>query len=650
MRTKGILLKILLIYIFIAGQISLTYGEIRLPKLISNGMIIQREQPIKLWGWANPQEAIKVKMADRVSVTQADALGKWEVILPPLQAGGPYEIEFKATNSIIITDVWVGDVWLCSGQSNMELPMRRVSWVYPEEIKMADYPLIRYFDVPKKYNFNNPLQDFHFGEWKKITPKEVLNFSAVAFFFASSLYKQYGVPIGIVNASLGGSPLEAWMSEESLKNFPKYYQEAVKYRDTSLILSIEQSDKSRISSWYKELQDKDRGRKEKGNEWYRMDIDESGWEKYNLPGYWNPSPLGTFCGVVWFRKEFYITDSLAGKPALLILGRIVDADSVFLNGTFIGTTSYQYPPRRYNIPEGLLQRGRNVLVVKIISNQNTGGFVPDKPYEIDIQGASIDLKGEWLYQIGAQMEPLASQTFIQWKPMGLYNAMIAPLLNFQIKGILWYQGESNVTRAREYESLLTSMIQDWRNKFNNPDLPFIIIQLPNFLEPSKDPSESEWALLREAQLKASQMPHAALVVTIDAGEWNDIHPLNKKVVGERSALAARRLAYHDNSLEGYGPQYSSMKIVKNKVYLTFNYTDGGLTTTDGKELKGFAIAGEDKKFVWAKAIIEGNQVVLWNDKVKKPVAIRYAWADNPKGANLCNKEGLLASPFRTDNW
>jgi sialate O-acetylesterase len=294
-----------------------------------------------------------------------------------------------------------------------------------------------------------------------------------------------------------------------------------------------------------------------------------------------------------------------------------------------------------------LHEGRNVIVVRVISNSGNGGFVLDKPYELVSNGTSIDLRGEWMYRLGAVMEPLGSQTFIRWKPLGLFNGMISPLLNYAIKGVAWYQGESNAGRPAEYRTLLPALIRNWREKWNQADLPFLIVQLPNFMESRSEPTESNWALLREAQLQALSVPHTGLVVAIDIGEWNDIHPLNKQDVGKRLALAAEKVAYGDETVVYSGPIYQSMKIDGNKIVLTFTNTGSGLKGRGG-ELKCFAIAGADKRFVWANAKIENNGVVVWNEKIAEPMYVRYAWADNPAGANLYNNEGLPASPFRTD--
>ena len=611
-------------------------------------MVLQRDADVKIWGWAAINEKISISFNDSIYKIATDDSGEWEVRLSNLKAGGPYTMIINASNTIAIKDILIGDVWICSGQSNMVLPMRRVSPIYEPEIANSENFYIRYFSVPEKYNFNTPQKDLQSGNWKIANPENVLNFSAAAYFFAQELYEKYRVPIGLINASLGGSPAEAWISEESLKVFPEHYKEAQRFKDSTLINQIENQDKVRIQVWYNQLRQKDEGYRNPQKIWYEPTLNTSDWETMKIPGYWANTRIGAINGVVWFRKDVNIPAIMVGQQAKLILGRIVDADSVFVNGVFVGTTGYQYPPRRYDIPSNLLKEGKNTIVVRVISNIGNGGFVLDKPYELVAGEQTIDLKGDWQYQLGATMEPLASQTFIRWKPVGLYNAMISPLLNYRIKGVIWYQGESNADKPLEYRELFPTLIRDWRNKWNQGDFPFLFVQLANFMETKNQPSESNWALLREAQIKTLLLPNTGMAVTIDIGEWNDVHPLNKKDVGKRLALAAQNVAYGDEKVIYSGPIYQSMRIDRNKVILTFKNIGSGLIAKGGGELKYFAIAGVDKHFVWANAKIENDKVVVWSNKVPNPIAVRYGWADNPEGANLYNREGLPASPFRTD--
>ncbi|MBN1153842.1 sialate O-acetylesterase [candidate division KSB1 bacterium] len=625
-------------------------GQVRLPRLISDGMVLQRETEIKIWGWAPAGEEIAIRFIDSVYGTTADSNGTWTVSIPPLHAGGPFEMQINASNSITISDILIGDVWLGSGQSNMELNMQRVSPLYEDEIASSANQFIRYFEVPDKYNFNSPQDDLQSGQWKKANPENVLGFSAVCYFFGKNLYEKYNVPIGLINSALGGSTAESWISEEGLKGFPQHHAEAQRFKDRTLITQIQQADRTRINAWYRQLRDNDEGYNNPGTPWYSPEYNPTDWANMQIPGYWADEHLGFVNGVVWFRKEVDIPESMTGKPARLNLGRIIDADSTFVNGIYIGSTSYQYPPRRYTIPPEVLQKGKNVIVVRVISNIGKGGFAVDKPYELVVGDEKIDLKGSWQYQLGARMETLQGETFIRWKPLGLYNAMIAPLIRYPIKGVIWYQGESNADRPMEYRRLFPALIADWRINWKQGYFPFIYVQLPNFMQARPEPSESNWALLREAQLKTLSEPITAMAVAIDIGEWNDVHPLNKQDVGKRLALAARKVAYGDDEVVYSGPIYESMTIDHDKITLTFKHIGSGLMAKGAGELKGFAICGADSQFVWAQAKIEGDKVVVWNDTITNPIAVRYAWADNPADANLYNLEGLPASPFRTDDF
>jgi sialate O-acetylesterase len=317
----------------------------------------------------------------------------------------------------------------------------------------------------------------------------------------------------------------------------------------------------------------------------------------------------------------------------------------------VGNTTYQYPQRRYQIPANVLKPGKNIFVVRVINNSGRGGFVPDKPYCLLAGKDTVDLKGYWQYKVGDVFLPgssIGNNFSFQDQPTALYNAMVAPMINYTIKGFLWYQGEANSSRAKEYTTLQPALITDWRNKWKEGSIPFLFVQLPNFMEVNYLPSESQWAELRDAQLKSLSVPNVGMAVTIDLGEWNDIHPDRKKEVGERLALAAEKIAYGEKDIVSSGPVYQSSTIDGNKVIISFTNTGSGLITNDGEELSQFAIAGADKKFVWARAKIEGDKVVVWNEDIADPMYVRYAWADNPDNPNLYNKEGLPASPFRTD--
>jgi sialate O-acetylesterase len=625
------------------------FSDVRLPRLLSDGMVLQRETPVKIWGWADVGEKITVNFIDKTYQTTADHNNKWEVMLSAAKAGGLYQLEITANNHITIKDILIGDLWICSGQSNMELAMNRLKDRYPQVIAHSDNPAIRQFLVPRQYDFNTPHDDFPAGSWESANPENVLGFTAVGYFFAKTLYEKYQIPIGLINSSVGGSPAEAWMSEDALSMFPAYLEKAIRLKDSSYIKQMQQEDKAVSDAWYKRLRELDQGFSNPEQSWFDPAYDDSQWKTMPIPSLWEEQGMGKVNGVVWFRKEIDLPASMTGKPARLLLGCIVDSDSVYINGIFVGTTSYQYPPRKYDIPENVLKTGKNTIVVRVVNNTGSGGFVKEKTYQLIAGDQTVDLKGEWQYQIGAIMDPLPEATFVYWRqPLGFYNGMIAPLLNFKIKGVIWYQGESNTGKPLEYRQLFPALIANWRQKWNQGNFPFLYVQLANYMQTNPQPSESNWAELREAQLMTLSVANTAMAVTIDVGEGNDIHPLNKEDVGKRLALAAQKVAYGDNKIVHLGPIYQSMKIKGNKIILTFKNTGSGLIARGSKELNYFAIAGADKKFFWAKAKIKGNKVEVWNDNIPHPVAVRYAWADNPEGANLYNKEGLPASPFRTD--
>jgi sialate O-acetylesterase len=629
-------------------------ANVKLPVIVSDGMVLQRDTKVIIWGWASPGEKVQVKFDKRIFRTVTDSEGSWKVSLPPMKAGGPYTMEVKGNNTININDILFGDVWFCSGQSNMVLNMERVKEKYPDDIADANFPEIRNFFIPTASDIISVHKDLPGGRWISASPENVLGFGAATFFFARSIYQEYKVPIGIINSSVGGTPIEAWTSEEGLKEFPQLLSRIEKLKDTAYLNPILRSARrSPVTSQETAVNTKPIDRGISGPiPWYNTTYIPEGWHKYWLPGYWEDQGIKDLHGIVWFRKEINVPGSMTGKPAKLFLGRIVDADNVYVNGVLSGSITYQYPPRRYNLPSGLLKPGKNIIVIIVTNNAGKGGFVPDKPYWLVAGNDSIDLRGEWYYKVGQVFRPVingpgSGSPFIsmQNEPTGLYNTMVAPLIKYRIKGILWYQGETNANKPQEYQKLLPALINDWRIKWQEGPVPFLFVQLPNYMEVQYLPSESQWAELRFGQLKSLSVLNTAMAVTIDAGEWNDIHPLEKKVVGERLALAARKLAYGNDKVVYSGPIYKSAVKDGDRIIIEFDHIGSSLVVKGGGDLNQFAIAGADRKFVWAKARIENNQVIVKSDEIKSPVFVRYDWADNPEGANLYNIEGLPASPF-----
>jgi len=625
------------------------FSQIRLPRLISDGIVLQRDAKVNIWGWASAGEKISLTFKDKSYAAQADTNGKWMITLPAQPAGGPFEMTLKGQNEITLHNILIGDVWICSGQSNMEQVFSRLKDKYPQVIANSTNTNIRQFIVPNRYAFDGPQSDISSGTWESASPETMVRFTAVGYFFAKDLFDKYNVPIGLIRSAAGGTPAEAWISEEAVKEFPQHYAVAKKFQNKNYPDSIQKAEAAMSKEWFTNIRKNDKGSNET-TKWYDPQYDASAWPVMKVPGYWADQGLPGVNGVMWFRKEVNLSASFAEKPIRLQLGNVVDSDSVYVNGVFSGTTGYQYPPRKYDLPAGVFKEGKNVIVVRVINSIGKGGFYVGKPYLLKSGNDTINLAGEWQYQLGVKSEPLQPATFFNYKPTGLYNAMIAPLLNVNMKGVLWYQGESNTARAAEYKKLLPALIADWRKNWRIGDFPFLIVQLANYLPTQEQPGESDWAELREAQLQTLKVPNTALTVAIDIGEWNDIHPLNKEDVGKRLALAAQKIAYHDKQVVDSGPLYKSMKIKGNKIILTFEGKGSGLIAKGGGDLRYFSIAGSNKKFQWAKAKIEGNKVIVWSEAITAPVAVRYAWADNPEGANLYNKEGLPASPFRTDNF
>lgn len=638
-------LVFLLSILFVVATPFTTFSQVRLPQLVRDSMVLQREAPISIWGWANPGEKVTIRFNNKKYSTTAGKDSQWKMQLPPMKAGGPYSMQIDASNHLTLKDILIGDVWICSGQSNMVHQMNLHRERYEKEIAEANYPQIRHFWIPTMTDRQAPRNDFPTGYWKPANPENVLQFSAVAYFFARKIHEKYKVPVGLINASVGGTPIQSWISEEGLKAFPSMAATIHQFRDTAYTNRLLRSIAANGL-----LPKNDQGLKAV-TPWFSLHYQPKGWQSINIPGYWEDQGIRNLDGIVWYRRELNVPAAMTGMPAKMAMGRIVDADEVYVNGQQVGNTTYLYPQRRYALPAGLLKAGRNLIVVRVTNQSGKGGFVPDKPYYLCAGHDTIDLKGTWHYKVGDAFLPQRfreTNYSSQFSPAALYNAMVAPATRYTIKGFLWYQGEANTGDATTYARLLPALINDWRRLWAQGDLPFLFVQLPNYMEAQYLPSESDWAATREAQTKTLSVPNTGMPVTIDLGEWNDIHPDNKKDVGERLSLWAEHIAYGNRNIVPSGPLYDTAIINGHTITLQFRYVGGGLITNDGEAPGSFAIAGADKKFVWAKAKIEGDKVMVWHDAIPDPKYVRYAWADNPVNANLYNKEGLPASPFRTD--
>lgn len=617
-----------------------TQAQLRLPALISDGMVLQRDKPVKIWGWANPGSQVQLNIHKKTQTTTTNTDSSWLFTIPPAKAGDTTTITIKSGDqSITIHDIIYGDVWLCSGQSNMEFNMSRVTYVYPKEIAASTNSDIRQFLTQRTFSFT-PYKQTR-GSWSKANPQNILQFTAAGYFMAKELNAKYKVPIGIINTTWGGTPVEAWISEDGLKNLDSLAYKFNYYKDTAKVNQALRFEQTTNREWYQTLKDADK------------DTTNAFWAATKIPGTWKDQNLQTDAGIVWYKKEIQLNETQIKEDAHLFMGLIADNDSTYFNGVKIGAINGRWTERYYTIPASLLKKGVNTLTIRVVGMNSALGILPaGKHYQLFTASGPVNLEdGPWTCHVSAVVKPLASEKFTRFQnqPGSLYYGMIDSQIPYTLKGFTWYQGEANTGQPGKYQKWLTAMIDDWRAKFEQPDLPFLIVQLTGFLQPTPQPSESGWAGLREAQLHtALSVPNTAVAVTIELGDPYDVHPTNKKEVGHRLALAAEKIAYNDRSLVASGPIYRSQKIQGDKIYLSFDNIGAGLVSHDGKPLTQFAIAGPDRKFVWAQAYIEKDKVVVTSKEIPNPVAVRYAWANFPINPNLWNKDGLPASPFRTD--
>lgn len=617
---------------------------LRLPKIWSDGMVIQREKEIKIWGYVQEGKKVKVYFMEQVYETTGNSVGRWSITIPPLRAGGPYEIKVESQEqSITIKDILIGDVWICGGQSNMELPIERVMERYRKEVRSYNNEQIRMFKTPIKYDFAKPREDFEEGQWQALNQENVLAFYAVGYFYAKELYEHYQVPIGLIQVAIGGTPVEAWMSEESLSHFPNYVASIESYKDEKNIQKDLEEDVERMQQWDEQVWKSDQGLKA-NKPWFDPKCEIEDWSTCQVPGFLNDKGIKTSAGVIWFRKYFEVSEDMSKKEARILLGTIIDRDTVYLNGEKIGETTYRYPPRIYPIPKGILKEGKNTIVVRVVCNDDVVGFTPDKLYGIQSEDDFIDLQGEWFYKIGVQTTTLAPQLFIQYKPIGVYNGMIAPLSQIKPKGVIWYQGESNTHQPEPYKQLFEGLIKAWRKLFQDDKLPFLYVQLANLNAVNLFEAESGIAKIRQAQLENLELEEVGMAVAIDVGEWNDLHPLNKKEIGHRLALIARHKVYGEEVTYS-GPVVKEAYRKENQIILEFEHIENGMIIK-GERPEGFFISEDGVHFLQANARLEGNHMIVMHDKMQHPIEVRYAWADNPKMSNVYNQEDLPASPFK----
>ena len=622
----------------------LANANVRMPLLFSDGMVLQRNKEIPVWGWAESNEKVEVHFNKQTKTIQADKNGKWMITLSAEKAGGPFELSITGKNKIIIKDVLVGEVWICSGQSNMEFQMYKTMNA-EKEMADSDYPMIRHFGVAQDLS-GTPKEDLKAGKWLVANKENIRDFTAAGFFFAKKLYAELKIPIGIINTSWGGTNVETWTSREAFEKSDDF---------KSMIAEVPQVDMDAVFEVYKrtllenirKIQGFDVSM-ENENQFAAFSFDDKNWPEIKVPSLWENQQIGNIDGVVWMRKTITLTAEQAKIEAVLHLSKVDDEDITYVNGVEVGTNKIWETLRVYKIPAGTLKEGKNVISVRIADYSGGGGIYGD-PADLKIQFAdkNIPLEGLWKFNVVQVKIAVSPNSY----PSLLYNAMVNPLVPYAFQGVLWYQGEANVWRAKQYKKAFPLMINDWRTKFKQGDFPFYFVQLSTFDEfKGNSKVGSRWAELREAQAETLKLKNTGMVVTTDIGNAKDIHPTNKQDVGLRLAAIVLNNVYGKKQIYS-GPTFKSQEIKGNQILLTFDNIGSGLSTPDKSEnVKGFEIAGSDKVFHSAKAIIKGNKIIVSSDEVKNPVAVHYGWADDDTEINLFNKEKFPASPFRTDNW
>ena len=628
--------KSLLFSLFLLMSTSLIAQEFKVPRIFNDHMVLQRDQPLRFWGWDMADQEVAITIGGETVTTTTNDEGQWEAFLPKQFAGGPHTITIKGSGTAEFTDVYFGDVWIAGGQSNMEMQVGANINNMEAELNDAEYPQIRFFRVPKTVSVL-PQDDLESGEWKVAGKENAKDFSAVAWFFAKHNHKEKGVPVGIIDDNWGGTPIESWTPIETLLSIEETAdaaQEIADMRDDWEEASKRNSENNVIK--YQRVEDKTEFLKYGA---HAFDYDDSDWETVQLP---NKEPLYEF---VWLRKEIDLQNV---DDATLYFGWPGKFSVGFLNGEQIFVKTYRSDPGEIQIDKSLLREGKNVLAIRTVEDwDNRTFFGREGEMWLKMGNENINLEGAWKFSNTVEPKVPVVKRF-ENEAGTLYNSMINPVAGYTLKGALWYQGESNVDRDQDYNELFEAMIEDWRSAWNQGSFPFLFVQLANYQQRFDYPTDSGWARIQEKQTQTLSLANTGMACIIDIGEANDIHPRNKQDVGTRLWLAALKVVFGEQLVYS-GPMYRGHVIKDGKVEVAFNHTGSGLEVRNPAGLVGFAIAGADQKFYWADAEIVGDRIVLSSPEVKNPVAVRYGWADNPV-TSLYNREGLPAVPFRTDEW
>lgn len=604
-----------------------------LSPILSDGMILQRDTGNHIYGTETIADTVTVYFMDTKFTALVADNSDFCIELPPVAAGGPYSITVVGSGEITIQDIMFGDVYILSGQSNMELPVRRVLDVSGEEILNTSEPDIRQYHLPPTYNFSSPEKYMYEGQWKKAVMEDLMEFSAAGFFFAKEIKEKYQVPVGLILSAVGGSKVEAWMKASTLSGFGDYEKTIEEFKNPEVFKAFLADQQKAADDWVYALEE---------SEFKRSDTENyKEWDICKVPSLvsdYNTS----FTGSVYLCREVFLDFEPEGEDSYIYMGSIIDADMLWINGELVGRTEYRYPPRKYDIKKGILKKGSNQITLRILINNGNGGTIKDKPYHLYYNGQKINLTGEWYYRIGKKAETVRpSALFPPLLPICFYNTVVAPLSRIEAKGVLWYQGESNTNAPKDYCEKYTAMVTDWR-KAAGRELPFISVQLANYREPLNTLEDTGWAELREQQRQSLALKDTALVTALDIGEENDLHPQNKKELGIRLARAAAHLIYKDPVVP-MGPLPKEVKVLKNGIKITFEYLE---ETEKEYELNNFELADQNGAYHPATALRKGKYVTVTYKEESKPTAIRYAWSDNPRNINFYNDSGLPAPGFR----
>lgn len=617
---------------------------LEIPPFFSDGMILQRNKALKFWGWDAPNTSLILHFKEQEYHTRVDEEGYWEVFIESQPAGGPYAFKIVGTSQQTLQDIYFGEVWLAGGQSNMELPINRVSPFHPSEIEGINLPLIRQFQVTQTQDFHAAQERTEGGEWIKAIPSEVQAFSGVGFFFAKNLYEALNVPVGIYLTAVGGTPAEAWISEETLNKIGDYTNPLIYLKNDEKVNETLDEDAKKIGQWYKTLYKTDKGLRAQ-IPWYSPQLEDKDWETITLPQMFRDTELEDTTGVVWLRKELELDAETIGDPNLAVwLGTLIDADDTYINGVHIGRTDYRYPPRIYPVANHLLKPGKNLLAVRLEITNGLGGFIPKRTYALRGKTVNMPLEGEWRYKVSTVMDqPLKQPLTLHNKPAGLYNAILYPLRNLAIQGTIYYQGESNGGNPNNYEVLMEQLINDWRVLWGG-DMPFYFVQLANYFEPTATVDDRNWAIIREKQDSVSQkLDHVGLVSAIDIGEDSDLHPPEKMTLGRRLANFALNQVYGIHTQDEHH-RLKTIEETDDSYRLIFKPAVEDLFVKNGK-IPDIELQQVDSKWMAAHSEMTNQDIKVLKEPGVTYQAIRYAWRNAPKGVLVDCVSKLPVLPF-----